>query len=226
MAEPIFSNGSSASELDGSQRWGDRPSTARRLLVSALGTFSEVGFHGTTTRDIAVMAEVSRAALYVYFPSKEDLLFEISRTAHSEVLNLLQSAGTVSADPREVIEHMTYGFVNWHAENVRLARVAQYELSALTREHFDQIQLIRRGCMRELRVCVNRGIEMNVFDVLDARLSSLALASLGIDVARWYRADGAWSTAQISAHYVYLGLRILGVSTGYSTRLDYGVLSV
>lgn len=56
-----------------------QPDAARRLLMAGAGSFAERGFHATTTRHIASGAGMSPAALYVHFPSKAALLFEISR---------------------------------------------------------------------------------------------------------------------------------------------------
>lgn len=49
------------------------PSEERReaILRAARTLFSERGFHGTTTRELAAAAEVSEALLFKYFPTKE-----------------------------------------------------------------------------------------------------------------------------------------------------------
>lgn len=41
------------------------------ILKTARKIFSERGFHGTTTRELALEAEVSEALLFKYFPTKE-----------------------------------------------------------------------------------------------------------------------------------------------------------
>ncbi len=69
-----------------------QPAAARRLLTGAIDAFAERGFQATTTRDIASRAGMSPAALYVHYPSKERLLFEISLYGHHAALAILQSA--------------------------------------------------------------------------------------------------------------------------------------
>lgn len=44
-----------------------------RILDAALKVFSEKGFHGATTRELAKAAGVSEALIFRHFPSKEDL---------------------------------------------------------------------------------------------------------------------------------------------------------
>jgi len=49
----------------------------RELLAAALALFTEKGFDATRTEEIAERAGVSKGTLYLYFNSKEDLLFEL-----------------------------------------------------------------------------------------------------------------------------------------------------
>ena len=46
----------------------------QELLDAALSLFVEKGFAGTRAEEVAVRAGVSKGTLYLYFPSKEDLL--------------------------------------------------------------------------------------------------------------------------------------------------------
>ncbi|WP_238006477.1 helix-turn-helix domain-containing protein [Dactylosporangium sp. AC04546] len=48
--------------------------TRARVLDSARSLFARRGYHGTTIRDIARNADVSRGSVYTYFGSKRDLL--------------------------------------------------------------------------------------------------------------------------------------------------------
>lgn len=49
----------------------------RRIVEAAVLAFAEQGYAATTTRDIALRAEVSEAAIFRHFPSKKDLLVRI-----------------------------------------------------------------------------------------------------------------------------------------------------
>ncbi len=54
-----------------------RTDTRQRILEVSARLFSERGFAGTSIRDIATALDVSKAALYYHFPSKEAILTEI-----------------------------------------------------------------------------------------------------------------------------------------------------
>lgn len=184
--------------------------TRARLLEAAVTAFSEKGFHGTTTRDIAGAAGMSPAAVYVHHRSKEELLFLISREGHQQALDTVREARASAADPVVQVAAVGRAFAEFHAHHHTVARILNYELAALSDEHRDAIDELRTGIDRELRDLVREGVAAGAFDTPDPALAATALASMGIDIARWYREDGEWSPAQIGDYYSDLALRLVG----------------
>lgn len=188
------------------------PDARQRLVDAAIASFAAKGFHGTTTRDIASAAGMSPAALYVHHRSKEDLLHRISRSGHDKTLALVREAAATSEDPQEQLLAVVRAFVVHHAVDHTGARIVNYELAALSPEHLEEIAGIRREIEQEMRDLVERGVAAGVFRTDDPQMTSLALLSLGIDVARWYRDEGEWTPDQIADHYCTLAQRIVGAS--------------
>ncbi len=184
-----------------------------RLLDAATSAFAEKGFHGTTTRDIAGAAGMSPAAVYVHHRSKEELLFLISREGHQQALAVVREARASSADPVEQIAAVGRAFAEFHAHQHTVARILNYELAALSEEHRAEIDEYRTGIDRELRELVAEGVTAGVFDTPDPALAATALASMSVDIARWYREDGAWSAEQIGDYYSGLALRLVGATS-------------
>ncbi|WP_344137810.1 TetR family transcriptional regulator [Saccharopolyspora halophila] len=184
--------------------------TRARLLDAAVAAFAEKGFHGTTTRDIATAAGLSSAALYVHHKSKEELLYLISRSGHENTLQLVQTAIASSPDPAAALRKLIHDFAVDHARAHTLARIVNYELSALTSEHYAEIREIRHRIERDLRELIERGIAAGTFATPDPPMAAVALLSLGIDIARWYRDAGRWSPEDIAEHYAEMALRIVG----------------
>lgn len=181
-----------------------------RLVAAAVDAFARKGFHGTTTRDIASAAGMSPAALYVHHRSKEEMLYAISREGHDRTLALVTRGTSSSEDPRDQLTATVRAFVAHHAEGHTRARIVNYELAALSPEHLQEITAIRRQIEAQVRGVVERGVAAGVFTTDDPRMTTLALLSLGIDVARWYRDEGAWTPEQIADHYCELALRLVG----------------
>ncbi|WP_146362131.1 TetR/AcrR family transcriptional regulator [Arthrobacter yangruifuii] len=184
--------------------------TGQRLLDSATEAFAAKGFHGTTTRDIATAAGVTPGAVYVHHRSKEELLYSISRVGHERTLELVRSGAASSSDPVQQISTMVRDFVEWQAANRTKSSVVNFELAALTEEHRADVLEIRRSVDAEFRAVVDRGRQQGLFHIEDTGLAVLALLSLCVDVARWYRGDGRQSAAGIGEHHSRMALRMLG----------------
>lgn len=167
--------------------------------------FASSGFHATTTRDITAAVGLSPGALYVHFPSKEHLLFEIIRTGHVRSLETLQEAdagGTAVSYLRSLVTR----FVAWHAHHHVAARVSQYELAALAPGHYAEILQLRRQTTDMFRQAVIRGTGEGAFAAVDVHRVVRAILSLGVDLVRWYRTGGPDSPEQLGAFYADLAL--------------------
>ena len=67
--------------------------TRQRVLSEALRLFGERGFYGTQVDEIADAAETSRATLYQYFGSKEEIFTELLETCGAELMRLARRLG-------------------------------------------------------------------------------------------------------------------------------------
>ena len=185
--------------------WRDgTPEAVRALLVSAVLCFSRKGFHATTTRDITAAVGLSPGALYVHFPSKEEVLFEIVRTGHELALSAMLAQPS-DGDPVSYVRRLVASHVEWHARHHTVARVCQYELAALAPGHHAEVLELRRRFTGLVHSAVR------AFDVPDVDRVVRALLSLGIDLVRWYRLDGDDSPEVLGAFYADLALRMIGV---------------
>ncbi|HEY3737442.1 MAG TPA: TetR family transcriptional regulator [Jatrophihabitans sp.] len=184
--------------------------TRARLIDAALIAFAAKGFHATTTRDIAAGAGLSSAALYVHHKSKEELLYLIAHNGHEQTLQLIRSAAAKSTSPVEQLQRIVYDFVLYHAREHTTARVVNYELGALTPEHYKEIARLRHRIDRTIRTVLDRGVFDGDFVAVEPRVVTVAVLSLGIDVARWYREGGTWTPEVLAQRYADMALRLAG----------------
>lgn len=68
-----------------------RAETRRRLYHAALEVFSNDGVDDCRIEDIALRAEVSRAAFYFHFPTKDDVLLELLQEAELPLVEALKA---------------------------------------------------------------------------------------------------------------------------------------
>jgi AcrR family transcriptional regulator len=64
-------------------RGSDGAQTRERILAVAQELFTRQGYDKTSLRDIAERLEITKAALYYYFPRKEDILLELHLQLHT-----------------------------------------------------------------------------------------------------------------------------------------------
>jgi AcrR family transcriptional regulator len=148
--------------------------------------------------------------LYVHFPSKEVVLFEIIRTAHQRVLSYVtEPAVLATEDPVRRLRELVARYTEWHARYHVAARVSQYELAGLSAEHYDEILQTRHETNVVFRAAVEHGVTTGEFADIDVKRVSRAILSLGIDLVRWYRRDGSDSPEQLGEFTAQLALKMV-----------------
>ncbi|MFI0258020.1 TetR/AcrR family transcriptional regulator [Streptomyces sp. NPDC017056] len=201
-----------AERSDGpAEDWADvTPEAARRLVCAAVQAFAERGYHATTTRDIAGRAGMSPAALYIHYKTKEELLYRISGVGHEKALRIMEAAAGAGGSATKRLGAAVRTFARWHARHHTTARVIQYELQALSEEHYAVVADLRRRTDRALRGIIGDGAEAGEFTVGDVPGTTLAVLSLCVDVARWFSAEGARTPEEVGDLYADLVLRMVG----------------
>ncbi len=189
---------------------GVTPKAAQRLLVAAIETFAERGYHATTTRDIAARAAMSPAAVYIHYPTKEDLLYQIMMVGHQRALTVIKDAVQGIADPPERAAALVRTFARWHAAHSATAQVITYEMSALTPEHVAEVAGLRRQIERLARDTVAQGVSDGVFTVPDVAGATRAVISLVMDISRWFGHQRRQTADQVADLYATLTLQMLG----------------
>jgi AcrR family transcriptional regulator len=110
-----------------------------RIVRAAVALFSRQGFHGTSTRDIARLADVSEVTVYRYFEHKEDIFWSALASCFSTIkprLGLLNA--NPGADSPEIILPRVLSLLidtaNFSPELVRMIAVAFLEVRGRAEE--------------------------------------------------------------------------------------------
>ncbi|MBN2402938.1 MAG: TetR/AcrR family transcriptional regulator [Spirochaetes bacterium] len=107
----------------------EREKSIRRdcAIDAALGIYKEEGYHAITMEKIAERAELSRAALYIYFKSKDEILINAIITHAEYFAEQLR----IIYDNREkhkhrLLETMWECFENYYEKDPDIFNLAQY----------------------------------------------------------------------------------------------------
>lgn len=104
-----------------------------RISRAAVALFSRQGYHGTSTREIARLADVSEVTVFRYFEHKEDIFLSALQTSFSAIkprLDLLKR-GSEHRTPEAMLEQILSLLVDiatYSPELVKLIGVAFIEL--------------------------------------------------------------------------------------------------
>lgn len=191
--------------------WQDRSSGAQaRILAGATLAFADLGYHGASTREIAIRAGMSPSAVYIHFASKEDLFLHIALEGHRASTSALIDAGQLASEPAAKLRLAVASFTAWNAEMNVFSRMVEYEMRQHRGPKFIEVWRLRRGVEKYLRDLIAEGIESGVFRVADPEGMKILILSLCIDVARWYQEDSQRSPTSIGVQYSELALSLVG----------------
>jgi len=159
------------------KKTAERSVTEVRLVEAAVQLFSRQGFKGTSTRDIAHLADVNEATLFRYFAKKADLFWAAaeSRLNRLKFGRELQNGLAKDLDP-DVIVPMLAAFMvenmSEHPELMRLLYVARFELPGADRMFREHLGPIFDAVNAYFSRCAAKGLIRD----LDPTIATLGLA--------------------------------------------------
>jgi AcrR family transcriptional regulator len=184
--------------------------TRGEILRAALILFAGTGFHGTSIRDIAAKVGITSASLYAHYPAKEQILAELVRLGHEELLDRLRTAlADAGPEPAAQLAALVRAQVLVHTEFPLLAVVANNELHALSPELAGPALALREQAQQLLLTVLRRGRRAKVFDVSDVVLAGTAIGGMGLRVANWYGPDQPYRPERVADAYAEFALRIV-----------------
>ncbi len=181
-----------------------RFSKKRALIIrSAAQAFGRKGFHATTLDEIAADLDVTKASLYYYFATKEDLLYEVHLLSMQEVTEVLEKIRERGGPPpdqlrRAVREHLR--IMATHYEGAFLLQ-QEYDLAPSRR---DEIRRLRDNYETIFRNILEEGEQQRLFRVKDVHVAARVILGAINWLLRWYRSGGRLSVDEIADAYIDL----------------------
>jgi AcrR family transcriptional regulator len=189
-----------------------------RLLDAAVGLFAEKGFDATSVQEIVERAAVTKGAMYHYFKSKDDLLYEIYHGLISQQLADLDRILAAGGSPGDVIRAVIVDLVETTTARLAEAAVFAREMHKLADEPRTALRAQRRRYHEAFRDLVARGQADGTFAAV-ASADTVTLIVFGIvnQLPQWYQPGGASSPRQLAAEvadFVLAGLSPPGPAHG------------
>jgi AcrR family transcriptional regulator len=181
------------------------------ILRAAIAVMAEHGYHGTSVRDIAERAELSPAAIYYHFTSKQDVLATIMERG---IERLLMRTRTALAEAGEAPEDRLCAIVEvqvlFHLESQGATLLGTSELRALDEPLRSRHKAKRLKQQRLFDQVVEEGVAQGAFTTTLPREAARAIVVMCTGVASWFSPRGKLSRDQIVRRYQRLALDMVG----------------
>ncbi|MCO6388594.1 TetR/AcrR family transcriptional regulator [Aliihoeflea sp. 40Bstr573] len=190
----------------------DGERTEAALRDAALRLIARHGYDAVSMRRLADEVGVQAAALYRYFPTKEDLLFTLMREHMEALVASWAELSAVEGDPAAQLASFVRNHIAFHLARRSSTHVNNLELRSLSPERLRRIVALRETYEKELRAILQRGVDARVFDVEDAALVAMAIIQMITGVIVWFRPDERLSIEDVTELYLTMTLRLAGAN--------------
>lgn len=149
-----------------------------RVQRAGVSLFATKGFAATGIRELGSAAGINSATLYHYVGSKEDLLVSIMRACLEELIDAGAAAVRASSEPALQLAGLVSSHVGLSAVNQLTARVAEYEMRALSESNRPTLQEMRDEYEGLFAQILERGQRVGAFKTQDLTMARLAIMEM------------------------------------------------
>ncbi|MBN6040683.1 TetR/AcrR family transcriptional regulator [Amycolatopsis sp. 195334CR] len=185
-------------------------SVPRRLLSVATKLFAKKGFDRTSVQEIVEAAGVTKGAMYHYFGSKDDLLYEIYARVLREQTEQLERLMAGDAPLAERLSAAASDVVVSTIANLDDATIFMQSMHHLSPEKQKSVRAERRKYHERFRSLIEEGQSSGEFRADKPADLVLDFFFGGVHhLGSWYRRSGSMSAQQVGDHYADLLLSAL-----------------
>lgn len=170
------------------------------VLRMAVHLFLEQGYHRATLNEVAARLNITKPALYNYFRSKEEILFECCAMGKERVDEAIAAIdagrGDGLAKLRKLIE--AYAGVMMTEFGASLVR---FDARDLTAKNAKILRSAKRSIDLTFRRYIAEGVGDGSMRPCDPKLAAFAVAGSLNWIGHWYQRGGALSAAEIAAEF-------------------------
>ncbi len=199
LDKTVPDSGLSGKEAKYQQRYGE-------MLDTAALVFSEKGYHGASTKDIADRLGIRQGSLYYYFSSKQEALAEVCKRGvdgfNASFQGILESAG----GPAEKLRRAIAAHLSPMLTHRPYVKVFLKDRKDLESDNRRKVGTASRAYEEAWEDLVNAGTAAGVFRSYDARKAVLGLLGMMNGTFDWFDGDDA-DLAEIAELYaeIFLG---------------------
>lgn len=148
------------------------------IMEEAEKIFSEKGFHGASTRDIAKATKCNIAMLYYYFKDKEALYSQILEHTMKEMYEKTGESINKGKTPEEKIRFFVNAYIEFMGSKKKFARIIAREMVEGGEFIKPFIEKYFLKNLLRIREVIKTGIEDECFNECDVDLAPLSIMGM------------------------------------------------
>ena len=191
----------------------DGARTEAAIREAATMLIARFGYEAVTMRRLADEVGVQAAALYRYFPTKEELLFALMREHMEALIAAWRVARPARADPVALLSAFVDNHLRFHIDRRHSTHLSNMELRSLSPERLTAMLRLRNSYEKELRQILRDGARAGDFLVDETGLTGMAIIQMLTGVIVWFRPDDRLSVEEVTKTYLAMTLRLAGART-------------
>lgn len=167
------------------------------IYTKAAEIFHEQGFDATSMSNIAAAVDLTKAGLYYYIQSKEDLLFAIMNYAMERLETQVIEPASAFDDPEERLRSIIACHGKLLVEGNRAITILTDEIEGLKPEHRKLILARKRVYFDFVRDTLESLRVAKKLRKVNSTVATFGLFGTLLWVPRWYRPGGKLAGAEV-----------------------------
>ncbi len=184
----------------------DKSLRKQRIIDTAASLFHRKGYVSTTLDDVARELGISKAALYHYVGSKDELLSIIYTQAFENVFRDTYEISGMDLPPDEKLQLI----IRNHINNIIIKDLSMFsvffsEESQLPEKDFKKIREEKKKYTRIVEKIIAAGVSGGMFKKTDPELQAYAILGMCNWIYKWYKPEKTpYTPEQIADHFIAL----------------------
>ncbi|WP_249779161.1 TetR/AcrR family transcriptional regulator [Bradyrhizobium sediminis] len=170
------------------------------VLRTAVQLFLEQGYHRATLNEVAERLNITKPALYNYFRSKEEILFECWAIGQEQVDDFIAEIN--ASDDNGLVKLRR--LVRAYAENMATdygASLVRFDPRDLSEKNSRIVRAAKRGIDRTFRKYIAEGMADGSIKPCDPKMTAFMIAGSLNWIGHWFQPGGELSAEAIAGEF-------------------------
>ena len=187
----------------------------RQITERAAALLRSHGYFGLSVDDLCTALKINKTTFYRYFPSKEQLLFELHERSMDQLNDMVEKVLAPEHGCVDKLSAVIRAQILLQ-QSPGMASLTTPQLTAFSTRHRKTVLKRRDAHEAVYRDLIEQGMSEGMFRIGDSRLQTRLVLGLVQSLQNWYRVKGPLSPDDVATEVITLVFIGLGRETGSS----------